>query len=281
MILPHGNERSLSPTTSSTAHVAADWTPNKNQGWCGRKRPFGVSGKAEGRSTAWGGLWPTDEVRWKVWRLNHRGFCGMDMTTAQGGSSKKGATGSRKHCPTKRFQGINKRSGGRGGVREAGNVHLLCMAWEGPMPLTVFSSQLPLVAFRNLITIFFSLEAAWLTKFVVRAVALLSAKRSEKESSTKMILGFNKLCMLSNNKNLKKHGTNRGKERRQPHRGCLKQQRRGKPASTIWSRDIVARQTAGDRDHACQMVQSGFRINWTSQNRLRKCRAVECGYRWC
>ena len=69
------------------------------------------------------------------------------------------------------------------------------------------------------------------TKFVVRAVALLSAKRSEKESS-KMIMGFNNLCMLSNNKNLKKHGTNRGKERRQPHRGCLKQQHRGKPART-------------------------------------------------
>ena len=37
------------------------------------------------------------------------------------------------------------------------------------------------------------------TKFVVRAVALLSAKRSEKESF-KMIMGFNKLCMYQTTK---------------------------------------------------------------------------------
>ena len=91
----------------------------------------------------------------------------MDMPSAQRGSSKEVATRSGKHCPAQRFQGVNKRSGRGGRVRKAGNVDLLCsegkgvlgktednkwMAWEGPMPLKVLSSQLPLITFRNLIT---------------------------------------------------------------------------------------------------------------------------------
>ena len=64
------------------------------------------------------------------------------------------------------------------------------------------------------LSFFFGWKLHGSTRF--RAVALLSAKRSEKESS-KMIVGANKLCMLCNNtKTCKKHGTNRGKERRQP-----------------------------------------------------------------
>ena len=108
----------------------------------------------------------------------------------------------------------------------------ICSRQCRPRKLSEDSSVYLLAACKSDSRIFFRWKLHGSTKFVVRAVALLSAKRSEKESS-KMIVGFNKLCVLSNNTNLKKHGTNRGKERRQPHRGCLKQQHRGKPASTI------------------------------------------------
>ena len=122
--------------------------------------------QAEGRSFTGGGLWPPNEVRRKgvVRRVNHRGFCRMDMLR---GSSKEIATRSGEHCPAQRFQRVDKRSGRGGGVRKAGSVDLLrsegkgvlCkaednkwVAWESPVPLKVLSSQLPLITFRNLIT---------------------------------------------------------------------------------------------------------------------------------
>ena len=114
-------------------------------------------------------MWPPNEVRRKrvLRRVNYRGFYRMDMPPALGGSSKEVATRSGEHCPAQRFQRVNKRPGRGGRVGKAGNVDLLgsegkgvvCkaednewVAWEGPMPLKVLSSQLPLITFRNLIT---------------------------------------------------------------------------------------------------------------------------------
>ena len=114
---------------------------------------------------------------------------------------------------------------------------------------------------------FFLLEAAWLNE--VRCPGGRPSVSWWKWKKVHLRWWFQQALHL-NNKNLKKHKTNRGKERRQPHRGCRKQQHSGKPASTIWSRDILARQLAGDRDHACQMVQSGFVVSWTKLNRTWK-----------
>ena len=117
-------------------------------------------------------------------------------------------------------------------------------------------------------TFFFCWKLHGSTKFVVRAVAFCQLIEVKKGSSKMMMYSIS--SALKQQK-LKKHRTNRGKERRQPHRGCLKQQHSGKPASTIWSRDILARQLAGDRDHACQMVQSGFVVAcWRDLNRTWK-----------
>ena len=132
---------------------------------------------------------------------------------------------------------------------------------------------------------FFLLEAAWLNE--VRCPGGRPSVSWSKWKKAHLRWWWIQQALHLNNKNLKKHGTNRGKGRRQPHRGCQKQKRRGKPASTIWSRDILARQLAGDRDHACQMVQSGFvfcdlltRLEQAKHN--LNCRVVESSliYYW-
>ena len=40
----------------------------------------------------------------------------------------------------------------------------------------------------------------------------------------------------------------------------------------------MARQAAGDRDHACQMVQSGFSFGKNITTVVHECRAVRCVY---
>ena len=71
------------------------------------------------------------------------------------------------------------------------------------------------------------------TRFVVRAVALLSAKRSEKESS-KMIIGSNKLCMLwKQHKNQKETRDKPRKGEKTASQRVSEATAKGKPASTI------------------------------------------------
>ena len=60
------------------------------------------------------------------------------------------------------------------------------------------------------------------TKFVVRTVALLSAKHSEKESFRMIGIKTSFAC-YGNNKTWR-NTENCRKERRQPHRGCQKQE---------------------------------------------------------
>ncbi len=89
----------------------------------------------------------------------------------------------------------------------------------------------------------------------------LRKKKLEKDLKTSRMICVtsNKLCMSAkSNKTWKKHGTNRGQERRQPHRGCLKNNSIGGNLPVPSDQGTLGKPEAGGRDHACQMVQSGL-----------------------
>ena len=134
---------------------------------CGREplrdgEAFSLSGKREGRGTAWRLSRPTDNVRREgiVLRLDNQSFFRVDVPLTHRGRRKVVAARGSKQCPTRGIRRVHSGSGVGRWVREVDNVHMRSMKREGvkgkaenntrvtrqrAVPFEVFSLHLPLI----------------------------------------------------------------------------------------------------------------------------------------
>ena len=97
------------------------------------REAFSLSGKREGRGTAWRLSRPTDNV-WRegiVLRLDDQSFFGVDVALTHRGRRKVVAARGSKQCPPRGIRRVHSGSGVGRWVREVDNVHMRSMKREG------------------------------------------------------------------------------------------------------------------------------------------------------
>ena len=126
------------------------------------REALSLSGKREGRGTAWRLSRPTDKVGREgiVLRLDNQSFFGVYVPLTHRGRRKVVAARGSKQCPPRGIRRVHSGSGVGRWVREVNNVHMGSMKREGvkgkaenntrvtrqrAVPFEVFSIHLPFI----------------------------------------------------------------------------------------------------------------------------------------
>ena len=126
------------------------------------REAFSLSGKREGRGTAWRLSRPTDKVGREgiVLRLDNQSFFGVNVPLTHRGRRKVVAARGSKQCPPRGIRRVHSGSGVGRRVREVDNVHMGSVKREGvkgkaenntrvtrqrAVPFEVFSIHLPFI----------------------------------------------------------------------------------------------------------------------------------------